>query len=182
MKRWIGILILLIVLVLAGLYALIPGKMSFQVERALHVNARAFQRIMMDTGSRNWWPGDRNKNALLYQGREYSVSGMTVNSLFIDQVKEGDTLHTELLVVPTSKDEVVLTWKGSRDLSLLPWKRWAGFGDVRSDKKDMGAILDAIETRYNDPGNLYEADIREEHVKDSILVSTYSIAKDSPDL
>ena len=182
MKRWIGVLILLIVLVLAGLYVLIPGRMSFQVERDLHVNARAFRRIMMDTGSRNWWPGERNNNKLRYRGKEYFVSGITVNSLFIDQVKEGDTLPTELLVVPASKDEVMLTWKGSRDLSLLPWERWAGYGDVRSCKNDMKAILDSIETRYSDPKHLYEADIREEHVKDSILVSTYSIAKDSPDI
>jgi hypothetical protein len=182
MKKWIAGIVVLLILLLTAIYAIIPGRMDFEREKTIHVNAKAFLRIMKDPASWNWWPGERNANEFLFRERGYKVNGVTVNSLYIDQVSKDDTLHAELLLVPTSKDEVEVSWKGSRALPLMPWNRWADYNRVKAGLGDMDALLVEMKKHFSDPHNLYETNIREEHVKDSILVSTFTVAKDSPDV
>ncbi len=189
MKKWLQVACLLLLILLACIYLLIPNQISIHRKLTIEANAQASFRTLLDGDAWDkWWPGEKKmKDGHLryyYNGYFFAAIDQKINALVISVTHEEFKATTVLNFFSDRQGEVVFFWEGEVPATLMPGKRITYFFEARSLEKTMGTILHQLGAYFSKPDQFYSIHIKEEQVRDSILVSTYeqSIAYPSTDL
>jgi len=181
MRKWILVLIVL-VLVIASFYWLVPAHARIQQKQSIAVNARAFSReILNEQTWEQWWPRkERSKGAFEYNGNTFRLVEKKFSSLVIAISKGGDSIRTELVFIPFANDSMELTWSGVSPAVASPVQRFQKLLWAREVNSDIGILLEKIRSFYSNEDNLYGFPIRKQLVPDSNLISTSTKTKAAP--
>lgn len=184
MKKWLVIILFLLVVLLTCIYFLIPK--SFIVNESISVkeNSKGIIRSIMDEKTWiNWWPGRKDsldQFSFQLNDYKYSIIDKRVNSLVISISKNQDVDTTQLNILPVSIDSVIIQW----DTRLLPaskvFPRIGNYAKGKLLKKDFKYLLEEMKKFYSKKQNIYGLEIREGKVTDSILLQNSAISKGKP--
>jgi hypothetical protein len=185
MRKWIAIIIVLI-LILASVYWLIPVNTSIHQKLIIPVNTKAFAREISDEQNwQQWWPGKTKQikqfpASLEYSGNTYTIVEKKLSSLVIIISKAKDSVLTELIFIPVQNDSIELTWNGVGRTASNPISRLQNLSWIKGINSDIHLLLKKILSFYSNEDNLYNFHIQKDFVIDSNLVSTSTRLKTYP--
>jgi hypothetical protein len=174
MRKWIVLLLVLLVTVLGVFYLSTPKKSFFRQQEQISFSSKAFSRALFDEATwQRWWPGDeKNETGFRYNGNSYFIKEKKLSSFLINICNEKDTLVTELVFIALTADSVELEWLGADKLSGNTFQRIQKNNWMKEVASDAKILLQEMKRFYTQVDNLYPIIIREEKVVDSILIST----------
>src|SRR6266498_1679502 len=185
MRKWIAALIILI-LILALVFLLIPGKMNIHEKIIVPVNTKAFAREISDEQSwQQWWPVGVKQikqfpASFEYNDNTYTIVEKKLSSLVISISKTKDSVSTELIFIPVQNDSIELTWNGVGKATLNPIRRIQYFSWIKGINSDLHFLLKKIFSFYSNEDNVYNLHIQKDFVVDSNLISTSTKLKTYP--
>jgi len=180
MRKWLAIFFVILVLLFALPYVLIPNKIQLEQKIVLPVNAKAFSRtILEDNFWRQWWPGKPTRNTdsrwpnkFLFGNYSYQLIGKQLTSQAVMIESEKGQLLTRILYIPMTTDSVLVDWQGVIYPSSLPWARVSHYYTAKELENDWKDILQKMNAYYSKEDNVYELKVEKQKVKDSNLIST----------
>lgn len=181
MRKWIAALILLVVIA-AGIYLILPKKINIHQQMMVPVNTKAFAReIINEQKWQHWWPGAKAGDKELplkfeYNGNNYWIVEKRMTSLLIEIAGKKDSMLTELIFIPSGNDTVQLNWLAAQKTSLSPLKRVQASNWMKNVEADISSLLKKIQTFYSNEDNIYGLHIQKSLVADSnyMFTSTHS--------
>lgn len=170
MKKWL-LVAGIIFLFLVALDFYLPASGSYRQDVSFASNARAVSRQMIEQGGVKWWPGHANNDMLTYDDILFRLKEKRLSGLMMP-LRYG-SLHAEtfLNILPLSHDSVQLSWlvKGEKENFFQRLRHAPARLRLHRSMKE---ILDKIAAHFSETENLYNWHIKNDVVRDSILIST----------
>ena len=185
MKKILLAIAILLVLLLAAIYLLIPGKISIVQRQAIGINQPALTRNLSNERNwKQWWPGEiqGTDSSLVYllNGLRFQLHDVKILSLPIRITGSNVSLPAELMMVALNPDSVNIQANSSITTTSNPLTRIRAYLMARKIKKNFSIIFQSISTYYAETKNLYGYDIRNTSVVDSILLMNVRETKGYP--
>lgn len=186
MRKGIAFALVLLLLIFAMIYLIIPNTISISERAGLSVNEKGFARVFFNEQNwPQWWPGEKERvqdanTAFVYNDKKYTITAKRFTSLLIAVSHEQDSVQTELFLIPVRTGRAELAWVCTMSTSLNPIIRIQRFFQAKNLSADFHSILQRLQTYYNNDDKLYGFEIRETRVVDSLLVSTFIATKNKP--
>ncbi len=170
MKKILLALVLLVVIMLAAVYLLIPRKLKIEATITVNAALPAVSRLLSDNDVwKNFWP---DAAAFKLDNQAYSIKGKFFNVFNIDIGSEKDSISSTLNLLLLNSDPLAINWSGELISSSNPFTRIAQYRKARSIEKNMNSILKGMKNFMEQTKNIYSFDIKQTKVKDSVLIST----------
>jgi hypothetical protein len=186
MKKWLIAFIIVVILIITSTYFLIPGTIHFTNSLYIKANREGLYRNLINEETwRKWWPGTFGEAGtatldFFYKNSTYSIGEKTGSSIIIPVVHKDIRTITSLLLIRKNIDSTELVWEGDIPTTLNPVKRVQVYFDSKKISEDLSQVLQKMQSFFSITGNVYGYDIRQELVKDSILISTYNTSNGYP--
>lgn len=179
MKKWIAVIIILLVFATALVYIIIPGTLKASAVTYMNANPKAVSSLFTQEADwKNWWPGDKN---LRYNGKTFLITRPMYNAAEVS-VMEGDNLVISMLsLIPIGVDSTAFEWKFELETGNFPFERIKQYRKAIEVKNDLKEILAGMKDHYEDEKNLYGFTVIQTRVTDSVLISTKGIFNHYPD-
>ena len=176
MKKLLLTVLILIVLILIGVYVIIPNKIVASQVMPIKSNVEATYRILQKQENwQQWWPQNSTKNSktsFSFNGRNYELMQKAFKLFAIKINNKTDSLTSQFVFIPLSVDSMFIEWRAEKQASTNPVKRMQQFFEAKGLQSDMHAILSGLKPYLEDQQNLYGIRVSETLVKDSALVSS----------
>ena len=184
MKKLLLTVLILIVLILIGVYVIIPNKIVASQVMPIKSNVEASYRILQKQENwQQWWPQNSTKNSktsFSFNGRNYELMQKAFKLFAIKINNKTDSLTSQFVFIPLSVDSMFIEWRAEKQASTNPVKRMQQFFEAKGLQSDMHAILSGLKPFLEDQQNLYGIRVSETLVKDSALVSSRIETKSYP--
>ncbi|HUQ96059.1 MAG TPA: GyrI-like domain-containing protein [Chitinophagaceae bacterium] len=187
MKKWLGLLLLLLV-ALVGFNFLLPTSNKVTYAVALNVHPNAALRCLTAPGLlQKWWPQPGETVAavppqllqLTYNEQTYQVTPAAFDVVNIE-IKDGSgTAPSIITVLPMQHDSAFLTWTAELPQSGVAG-RFQQFFTARKLQKNMAAILHRLQQFVQSEHHVYGLAINQQQVADTLLVVTKSETSTPP--
>lgn len=183
-----AVLMVLIVLLAATafVYLLIPNIVSFSRVATVGASRDGLSRKLFNEQNwSSWWPGTVNQSNTVvenfhHHNSAFAVDKKTTSSIDIYVEQDEVKATTSLNIINKNFDTTQLIWTGAIATSYNPIKRIKVFLASRAMIRDIDTVLNRMQSYYSETGHVYDYNIREVPVKDSMLVSTYAISRGYP--
>lgn len=180
MKKLLPVAFIILLILTAGVYLFIPGKIDISQTVLLPATASATFRILSDQN--NWqriWPVNYNhdsskeKNTFYYNDYSYQLKQKYFNTLGV-LIRDNQNLNinSNIIILALQKDSVALEWEGTLILSRNPLKRIKEYRKAHLLKDNISEILIRIQSFMSDKEHIYGMNISRTIVKDTMMVST----------
>lgn len=183
MKKLIIILLIIIIALTASTYIFIPNFISFNKSVLIAESRDGLTRKLYNEKNwMEWWPGAVQKNSteFIYNNFSYSANKQTTSSILISISNENVSAKTSLNIIPKNFDTTQLIWAGILPTSYNPFERVKLYIESKNLTRNIDNILQTIQSFFSKTENVYDYEIKEESVVDSLLVSTYETSKGYP--
>ncbi len=187
MKKLILILLILILLVLAGIYILIPGKITISKSIKIAANRNAlYRKLEAGESWKEWWPGDKTATdtpfTYSFNGIRFKPEPSRVLSVPVSIDAGNFVTATEFTFIPNNVDTTTIHIETTVPVSANPIKRVRQYFAGEKLEDSFSKILESINSTYSKIGNLYNYNIEKKRVVDSTLVSTFEETKGNPSI
>lgn len=184
MKRWIIVLLSLLLIALVCIYIFIPNQISVERNVFIKANREGLSRKLYDQKQWTaWWPGgvrkDSQKN-FVYNTSSFTIDKLTINSLLISISDKHIKTPSALNIVWKNTDTTLLFWTTEIPSSYNPIKRLQVYFDSKRIADNIDSILKKFQSHFSATENVYDYKINRGLVTDSFLVSTYALSKGYP--
>lgn len=185
MKKWLLILLALLVLVIAGLYIFIPSTITIRKTTIIEASKDGLLRKLGNTRSWNqWWPEIQSEKdtspGYTLNGIDFTPGLPKTLSIPLTISIDNFTTTSELTFIPERSDSTTIHIETSVPVSNNPFKRLSSYFKSKKLENSLATILQAIDNKYSKTQNLYDYDIQKQLVVDSILVFTSEETKGYP--
>lgn len=180
MRKWI--IVLGIIIIAVAVFLNVKPISIHPINDSIAVNQKAFSRtILLEQMWEKWWPGTSNdKSTFTYKGMNYFLKDKKITSLIINIYDATDTIHTELVFVPSNKDSIILTWSFQQLPSTIGLSNITLARKINNLEQQMKDILSAMKNYYSNEQNIYSLQINKSLVQDSVLISTAKVFDSFP--
>lgn len=173
MKKWIGLLVILLILLLAGVYVFIPAKIVINSYKIVNKPISAVNRVILDKNTIDkWWPSKfikRNKHFIGKQS-EFMIADKKVLGLVL--TNKTSALNINITTIPLKNDSCVINFSYDTIYSSYSLSdRFRNYLQAKALKKEIEQILGSLATYVSDVKNIYGFNITEGRVKDTSLIS-----------
>jgi len=179
MKKWLLIVVALIVLFFIGGYLLLPGEVTGSNLRTFNCNINSVNRYLFDESRwSKWWPGEivpdrtTGKSVFTYKGFQYHITEQKYNALDVQTTGDGLTAEGTLFFIPAKEDTILTEWKYSLKTGGNLAARWHLSAATKKLNDNVVAIMAAMKNFLDKPENVYGMRIDQKIVSDTILVTT----------
>lgn len=182
MKKWLLVLVGLIILIITAAHLLIPAK----IEITKHVSVKCTQDgalyILKSPGKWNkWWPGlIKNDSSFILNGLSYITDKRNYAGVKLTMHNNGDSVGNNILVLPIGKDSVDIILKTSVVTGNNPFAKIKGYFFAGKYGADLSSILSSLSKFLDKPENIYGFTVTQMRVVDTLLVSTVDTLSHSP--
>ncbi|HEX6181195.1 MAG TPA: GyrI-like domain-containing protein [Chitinophagaceae bacterium] len=182
MKKWLSVLVIAILLILAGIYIFIPSQVSISRYIKFRSTAGGSSRFLSQKEKWNaWWPGTMNADSsYVYNGYTFTPTTPLPNTIEIDISNNTDTLPTALNVLQLSRDSVAMTWQTRMNTSSNLIQRFQRYKESQRINTTMKEILDSLRSFMEKNENVYNISVTQVMVTDTLLVTTKNISDHYP--
>jgi hypothetical protein len=169
MKKILITVLLFILIALAALYLLIPGKIKTEATISMNAALPGVSRLLIDENTwQNWWPGE---TAFNYNKQTYSIRSGISSVFDIDIYRGKDTINSRLELIPVKNDTMKVDWHAEQVTSSNPFVRFSQYRQAKATEKNMNDILQSMKAFLEKTKNIYGFEIKKTLVTDSVLIS-----------
>ena len=184
LKRIFAGLFVLLILVLAAVYLLIPADISINNNISVNTtDAHVFRFLSHEKEWKKWWPGTAATDfAYHYRNQLYTIKQLNNTGVILTITNPELTLNTELSFIATDADKVKLNWSSVKTNSLNPIDRFKNYLQMNRIKKDMNVVLQCFKHFVEDERNIYQLDIRITKVKNPAILASTIVTQQYPEM
>src|SRR5690606_8751103 len=169
MKRWIVFILLLILVVMAIFYLLIPSRLSFKNSVTVLATQPAVSRHLGNPMQWSaWWHGD---TPFTYDDQQYTIHPLTLDATNVVITHNNDSLSGIIKLYPLSTDTISVQWEFAKQTSADPIQRVKDYFFVKHTRKQMNEIMESMKEFMGSPRNLYGFEVEQTTVTDTLLVA-----------
>lgn len=197
MKKIFFAFALLLVIVLVGLYVLIPTKLKISAIGYVRCTDNAANRLLAEPSQwKLWWPdsvsqpgGPASKASMgstmsdsgfSYNGTVFSVKQKSFSGVILSTNFWGSEIQGEFAHAASSNDSIAVIIQFKTTLSLKPISRIQQYLEAQKLKKNCVAILDHLKKFLENKENVYGISIKEIRVTDTLLASRFFLSATYP--
>lgn len=168
MKKWLtGIFVVIIVVLVAGIYIVIPGELVVSKVELVNCNANGAFRVMSEGANREKWLSQKGE-----EGYSFRVSGKFYPEIEVFLEKDAIKIGSRITILTLQKmDSIALQWRCSFRTSLNPVKRALQYRQAVNIKDNMTAVLSDLRAFLEKKESIYGMDVRDEMSGDSTLLA-----------
>jgi len=182
MKKLLIGLSVIFILLLAGIYSFIPDQpVISKIVLLKSTPNTSYKYLSEEINWKKWWPNNsvhlnrntRNENdSFYYKENKYQITQAFFNTIEVHILDKNSDIKSIITIVSLKKDSVKVEWQFSFVASHNPFKRLQQYLQVKDIKINMEAILRALKSFLEKKENVYGTNIRQEKVRDTLLVAT----------
>jgi ribosome-binding factor A len=182
MRKFLIVLLALIIIALFCVYIFIPGKIYFSEVVLIKVNRTNAGRFLMDeTNWRKWWPGENTENGQVdstqkpvyfYKDHSYSVEMRMLKGDSILIKNKYQQINSLLTILPVTQDTIAVQWAGESAATSDPLTRVKDYFQTKEIKNNINELLQNMKAFLGKEENLYGMVIDQVKVTDTLLVAT----------
>lgn len=186
MKKIIWGISLVILFCIAFSFLFIRNKIELTGSKKLNIPATASERGLMNFNKwSNWWMNTDGSSDFKFLNPQKSISenGFPVIQFELIYNGNGNKIPCLLEIKPVTNDSSALYfYTAIIDSSFSPIKRFQHFFDALTLKKTLDKQLESAAAFCTNTSNIYDFKIVQAKVKDSTLVSSKMVTKDTPSI
>ncbi len=180
----------LFLLSLACIYGFIPGEPV--ISKVVLVESspnKIYKYLSEENNWARWWPrktdspsrtSGHENDSFKYDGYNYQLNQALFNAVEVHIRNKTSKIKTFVTIVSLKKDSVEVKWQFSFVASQNPVKRIQQHLQAKDLEENMEAILYALQSFLERKENVYGINIRQEKVKDTLLVATKLLKANYP--
>lgn len=187
MKKFIIILISLVIFFCAITFILIPKQLKVSEVVLMNANENAvFRSLSVQKKWIDWWPktGDKSlsgsSETFKYDEFKYRLKSVLYNAVEIDVSTDRDILNGKINIIRIQPDSVAVRWDTKLITTNNPITRVIDYQKAVRIKRDMSVILHYLKALSEDKDKIYSFNIRRTTLKDSFFVATKIILPNYP--
>lgn len=183
MKKVLTIAVVILLLLVAGVYLLIPRQITDTHYVKFKSTPGAAERFLAQKDKwKAWWPGTVNADgSFSYNEYTYLQSVPPLpNMVNIDMSNKSDSVSGRITILPLSKDSVGLAWESITNTSNNPFQKIRVYNNTRGFNSQIRQVLDSFRLFLEKTENVYGLTVTQEKVTDTLLVTTKKISDKSP--
>ena len=170
MKKIILTILAVITLSVGAIYILIPARINVEETNLIKINGNAAYRTLLNEKNwLKWWPGT---TGFTYNKQNYRINRPMINGFELEIFLPGDSLSSQLELVPVGLDSTAFSWSCILNTSNNPVKRFLQYRQSNAVKKNLKELLGILNKYLNNEENIYGFTVKEVKVIDSVLIST----------
>lgn len=173
MKKALLVILLFVVLFITGIYIFIPATLDISEPVLIRSTEKGTTRLLTDDAV---WNG-LTSNKTTYTHR---VVPQSYNPIQVVSIVNKDTVSGTIIIMPLQKDSVAVVWQCAIQSGSLPWERLSSYRRAGTIKQDMENIMASLHSYAEKAENIYQLDVREEKVKDTLLMTTKTVTIGEP--
>ncbi|MEO6631117.1 MAG: hypothetical protein ABIN13_05320, partial [Mucilaginibacter sp.] len=184
-KRFFWVLVLLLAVFFAGIYIYIPSTISANGSVVVITTERHTADFLTTyAGWKAWWPGEKSKDEKTYQyrGNTYQLTRLNNSGPSLVSVSNNTLINADITFIGVDKESTRVTWAGTLKTSSNPLKRIKQYEEIAELKKNLDALLQRLKQFLDDDKNVYHIGVKVQQVKDSVILTTNIILKQTPDV
>jgi len=188
MKKWlIGLTVIILLLVVCS-YVFIPERINISEEVLVNCTPGGAMRILIDENKwKKWWPGNNstdpennNHSSFKYDRYTYHIDEKLYRAVNVTARNENRNFKSKIFIIPLATDSITIQWQSEFLTSTNPFKRIQEYRQAAELKNDMDDILKNLQSFLNKKENIYEFNITNTTLTDTILVATKILIEDYP--
>ena len=177
MKKWIGCLLMIIILTICSIYIFIPAKIVISriITSTVSINGE-YRNIRAEEQWEKWWrdaggqPHSKGE-PFKFRGSVYSISKIDHNAVGIEMENDGEKIQTIMHLVSFKLDSTGTIWEcevpaGNNLLNRI----WA-YKKAQEIRKNMDGILRNLSSFLSFPKNIYQLSIFKTSIHDTTMLS-----------
>jgi effector-binding domain-containing protein len=179
MKKWfLGILAIIIIGSILGIYRLIPANIVILRVSPAQVTLNGANRVLPDVSKwKKWWRNEAgqppdNDGYFIYNGYQFRVTDHEMNVVGVEISKGNFRLNSIMHLVNLSHDSTVIIWQsdtvssGSDPITRL-WR----YSKAATISESMKGILHNLKPFISNPQNVYDFSIYKTSTRDTTMLS-----------
>jgi len=189
MKKLIVIHFVIFLLLVTVIYIFIPGELFVSEVIFVKVTRNAAYRSLTDRNTwHTWWPSPESKkvsagigdSVFNYKNVDYTVNPKMIDVINLSLTYKRNVINSFINIISLNNDSVAIEWKSELQTNLNPVKKISAYFTAKKIKHDMGDILQNLKAFLEKQENIYGLTIKEEKVKDTLLIATKSVSNSYP--
>ncbi|MEP6613878.1 MAG: hypothetical protein ABJA76_18375, partial [Mucilaginibacter sp.] len=184
-KRFFLVLILLLAALFAGIYIYIPSTISANGSMVV-ITAERHTADFLTTyaGWKAWWPGEKSKDekTYRYRGNTYRLTRLNNSGASLVSVSNNTPVNANITFIGVDKESTRVTWTSTLITSSNPLKRIKQYEEIAGLTKNLDELLQRLKQFLDDDKNVYHIGVKVQKVKDSVILTTNTVLKQTPDV
>ncbi len=175
MKKLFIAVLAFLALAVTCIYIFIPSKIKISNAVFISCNANSTARFLLDKNNwEHWFPGQPQQDSNIFKSQNfiYSVTRASNNGVEVSISKKDLHLTSSIIMVPISNNNIGIQWQSEMPENSGPIKRLFSYSKASKLHRNMDLILDSLKTFLEKKDNLYDVQIKEIKVMDTLLVAT----------
>jgi hypothetical protein len=175
-KIFTGIVIIVLILFALSWY-LIPAKLTISSAASYHANKEAVYRFLIsDSNWHKWWPGTASKNdngtwSFRYDDYTIQIEKVMYDAIRLKLETNKSSRGSLLRVVPYAIDSLGIEISTEIINGPNPFNRITGYFRAKKTKRMLNDIITSLQDYTSDLSNIYGINIKKEKVQFQDLVS-----------
>jgi hypothetical protein len=187
MTRLFVAVLIIVSLLLACIYILIPKEIKISIQAVVKANEKAVYRSLINESNwKNWWPGkqkedsEKNLNEFYLNNHVYKAGTNLPFGIEVIISDNGFSRNSLLRLLPLSVDSMAINWTMTQATTSNPFTKVAAYFKTKSIRSDMQQILHRLKLFAEAEKNLYGIDIKQTTVNDTLLMVKKVVQKERP--
>jgi len=178
MKKILVILSIILLILYAGSYFLIPQSLKISSTLTYATNGDGlFRYLTSETNWKKWWPGsisedENNKPVYTYAGYNIQINKILYRAFDLNFIKDNQHIPVVLKVISLSTDSVLIDLDTQTDTVKNPLKKILNYFQAKKIISTFNELLAAIQTHTSSIKELYGFEFVNEKVQMQHLLST----------
>ena len=189
MKKWLFFWTILVLTLFAGIYLIIPSTIEITSSKIANTSDNGTQRYLLDQANwKIWWnythPSkvSNTSGGFTMNEDKYTLTSLFYKSADITITHKNQVITSKVVIIPVTQDSTGIEWKCSLTPGYNPLNRINAYLEARKIKKNIDLVLTDLSAFLSKLENVYGIHIERTNLKDTLFVTTKSIAKDKPSL
>jgi hypothetical protein len=183
MKKWIAILVVIVLLFFIAISLLIPSQFSVSNTILLKANPNSVYRCLMNEGKWEKILGENVSNNNFKQRKEmFKVKRKLMESLEVQIKEKGSFFPSLIKILPLNNDSSGIKWAIDIKNGPNPFKKIKNFFIARNLEAATADILDSMKKFLENEENIYGINVHIAGVKDTLLITVKATFKNYPTL
>lgn len=173
MKKWTGIVSLVVITIIIGLYFLVPASGNFTYQTAANCTETAVARQLNNKSKWElWWPGQKkSETTYRYKNYDYKIEKLLLNGVEVTVSNDEDSLKGMLQFMFYGTDSTEFQWTSSYNFSTNPIRRFGQYIESGKIKNNVKDLLEDIKEYFDRQENIYGMKIVKQKVTESSMIS-----------
>jgi len=188
MKKWLFILIAILVIFMAAVYLLIPQEATLTIHTKIHANENGVTRLLQDTGHwRKWWNYNTNtglnntdSSEFIADNIHFTITEPLYKGLKLLLTSGNEVYNAQVNVIPNNIDSCYLLWQVKVPTGNNPFLKIIRYRTALGLKPAIQNVMNRFKPFVEDKENIYGVSLRQQGYSDTYLVSTKTILTQPP--